>query len=93
MTLTRSCWPADTSESVIATTVGDLLRDGEQIYPREVENELSGHPEVGDAIVLGVPDRRWGQQDLSHARDLRLSEPADARRENKTVPSDFPGAL
>jgi acyl-CoA synthetase (AMP-forming)/AMP-acid ligase II len=34
---------------------------GEKIFPEEVENALKGHPAVFDAVVVGVPDERWGQ--------------------------------
>ncbi len=35
---------------------------GEKIYPEEVESALKAHPDVFDAIVVGVPDPRWGQR-------------------------------
>ncbi len=35
---------------------------GEKIYPEEVEGALKCHPEVFDALVVGVPDERWGQR-------------------------------
>jgi 3-oxocholest-4-en-26-oate---CoA ligase len=34
---------------------------GEKIHPEEVEQALRDHPDVGDAVVVGVPDERWGQ--------------------------------
>jgi acyl-CoA synthetase (AMP-forming)/AMP-acid ligase II len=35
---------------------------GEKIFPEEVEAAIVSHPEVYDAIVVGVPDERWGQR-------------------------------
>ncbi len=35
---------------------------GEKIYPDEVEMALKSHPAVFDAIVVGVPDDRWGER-------------------------------
>ncbi|HEX6311334.1 MAG TPA: acyl-CoA synthetase [Acidimicrobiia bacterium] len=35
---------------------------GEKVYPEEVESALKGHPEVFDAVVVGVPDERWGER-------------------------------
>ncbi len=35
---------------------------GEKVYCEEVEEALKGHPEVFDAVVVGVPDERWGQR-------------------------------
>ena len=35
---------------------------GEKVYPEEVEAVLKAHPGVADAVVVGVPDDRWGQR-------------------------------
>jgi acyl-CoA synthetase (AMP-forming)/AMP-acid ligase II len=35
---------------------------GEKIYPEEVEAAVKSHPGVWDAVVIGVPDERWGQR-------------------------------
>ncbi len=35
---------------------------GEKVYAEEVEEALKAHPHVFDAIVVGVPDRRWGKR-------------------------------
>ena len=35
---------------------------GEKIFPEEVELVLKGHPDVFDAVVVGVPDERWGEK-------------------------------
>jgi acyl-CoA synthetase (AMP-forming)/AMP-acid ligase II len=35
---------------------------GEKIYPEEVEQALKSHPDVYDAVVVGVPDERWGER-------------------------------
>jgi len=34
---------------------------GEKIFPEEVESAVRSHPDVMDAIVVGAPDKRWGQ--------------------------------
>ena len=34
---------------------------GEKVFPEEVEAVLKAHPDVFDAIVVGVPDERWGE--------------------------------
>jgi fatty-acyl-CoA synthase len=46
--------------------VQDRLKDmivsgGENVYPRAVEDVLLAHPAVLDAVVIGVPDARWGE--------------------------------
>ncbi len=35
---------------------------GEKIFPEEVEAALKSHPAVFDAVVVGVPDKRWGER-------------------------------
>ncbi|GEM29842.1 acyl-CoA synthetase [Nocardia neocaledoniensis NBRC 108232] len=35
---------------------------GEKIYPEEVEGALKAHPDIFDALVVGVEDARWGQR-------------------------------
>ncbi|RKD25096.1 AMP-binding protein [Ammoniphilus oxalaticus] len=39
-----------------------IIRGGENIYPREIEEFLHSHPKVLDAQVTGVPDARYGEQ-------------------------------
>jgi len=39
-----------------------IIRGGENIYPREIEDVLVAHEDVGQAAVYGVPDERWGEQ-------------------------------
>ncbi|MEY2447728.1 MAG: 3-oxocholest-4-en-26-oate---CoA ligase [Acidimicrobiaceae bacterium] len=35
---------------------------GEKVYPEEVEAVLKAHPAIADAVVVGVPDERWGSR-------------------------------
>jgi acyl-CoA synthetase (AMP-forming)/AMP-acid ligase II len=35
---------------------------GEKVFPEEVEEPLRDHPAVADAVVVGVPDERWGER-------------------------------
>lgn len=39
-----------------------IIRGGENIYPREIEEHLLTHPDVVDAQVFGVPDDRFGEE-------------------------------
>jgi fatty-acyl-CoA synthase len=38
-----------------------IIRGGENIYPRELEELLFRHPAVGDIAVVGLPDPKWGE--------------------------------
>jgi fatty-acyl-CoA synthase len=38
-----------------------IIRGGENIYPREIEDVLFAHPSVAEASVVGVPDPTWGE--------------------------------
>jgi len=45
-----------------------IIRGGENIYPREIELVLFGHPRVADVAVFGVPDPEWGEQPAAVVR-------------------------
>jgi fatty-acyl-CoA synthase len=38
-----------------------IIRGGENIYPREIEELLFSHPSVADVAVVGIPDAQWGE--------------------------------
>jgi fatty-acyl-CoA synthase len=39
-----------------------IIRGGENVYPREIEEFLYSHPDVADVQVTGVPDERYGEE-------------------------------
>lgn len=39
-----------------------IIRGGENIYPREIEELLHTHPEISDAQVIGVPSEKYGEE-------------------------------
>jgi fatty-acyl-CoA synthase len=39
-----------------------VIRGGENVYPREIEEFLYRHPKIQDVQVVGVPDRRYGEE-------------------------------
>jgi fatty-acyl-CoA synthase len=39
-----------------------VIRGGENVYPREIEEFLYGHPKIQDVQVIGVPDRKYGEE-------------------------------
>src|SRR6185437_12990200 len=57
---------ATMDEQGYAKIVGRLkdmvIRGGENVYPREVEEYLYGHPKISDVQVVGVPDAKYGEE-------------------------------
>ncbi len=54
-----------------------LIRGGENIYPREIEEFLYQHPKVEQVEVIGVPDPRYGEEICAWVK-LRAGESASA---------------
>ena len=56
-----------------------LIRGGENIYPREVEEFLLTIPDVSDAYVIGVPSARYGEEVMAWVklRDGRALSPGE----------------
>jgi len=52
---------ADGAVTMLGRGSVSINSGGEKIYPEEVEAALKGHPDVFDALVVGVPDPRFGQ--------------------------------
>ncbi len=52
-----------------------LIRGGENIFPAEIENLLVTHPDVADAVVIGVPDDVWGERVVAVVRLRRPDVP------------------
>jgi len=53
-----------------------IIRGGENIYPREIENLLYTHPKVADAQVLGIPDDKLGEAIVAWIR-VKTGEAAE----------------
>ncbi len=48
---------------------------GEKVYPEEVEAVVKGHPDIADAVVVGVADERWGEKVVVVARPAEGTRP------------------
>jgi len=57
-----------------------IIRGGENIYPREIEDVLFKHPAVAECAVVGIPDDRWGEV---VAAFMRLTPGADRPAETE----------
>jgi len=47
---------------VVGRSKDMVIRGGENVYPREIEEFLYTHPDIADAQVVGVPDPRYGEE-------------------------------
>ncbi|MEU7789556.1 AMP-binding protein [Amycolatopsis sp. NPDC049159] len=52
-----------------------VIRGGENLYPREIEEFLYTHPDVLDAQVIGVPDEKYGEELMAWVRMRDGAEP------------------
>jgi fatty-acyl-CoA synthase len=55
-----------------------VIRGGENVYPREIEEFLYTHPDIADVQVIGVPDERYGEEICAWVKMRDGAEPLDA---------------
>lgn len=55
-----------------------VIRGGENIYPREIEDFLYEHPDIEDVQVIGVPDERYGEELAAWIKMKAGAQPLDA---------------
>ena len=65
-----------------------IISGGFNVYPREVEDVLTAHPDVAMAAVIGVPDEKWGEKVLAvvvlrPGADIEPGELIELEREKK----------
>ena len=48
--------------NIVGRSKDMVIRGGENVYPREIEEFLYGHPAIADVQVIGVPDPRYGEE-------------------------------
>ena len=64
---------------VVVGRIKDMvIRGGENIYPREIEEFLFTHPDIAEAQVVGVPDEKYGEELCAWIRMRPGAEPLDA---------------
>jgi len=79
MTMTRRDDPVESRVSTIGRMKEMIIRSGENLYPREIEEFLHKHPKISDVYIVGIPDKRYGEQVLA-AVILKAGEQARAYR-------------
>jgi fatty-acyl-CoA synthase len=55
-----------------------VIRGGENVYPREIEEFLYSHPDVVDVQVIGVPDEKYGEELMAWIKVREGAEPLTA---------------
>jgi fatty-acyl-CoA synthase len=55
-----------------------VIRGGENVYPREIEEFLYSHPDIEDVQVIGVPDQRYGEETCAWVKMRAGATPLDA---------------
>ncbi len=53
---------ADGYLNIVGRIKDMVIRGGENVYPREIEEFLFTHPDIADAQVIGVPDEKYGEE-------------------------------
>jgi fatty-acyl-CoA synthase len=48
--------------NIVGRSKDMVIRGGENVYPREIEEFLYGHPDIADVQVIGVPSERYGEE-------------------------------
>ena len=64
---------------------------GEKIFPEEVEAALKAHPKVFDCLVVGIPDKRWGEKVMAiiQSRDGKEIKLNDLKNSCKTYVASY----
>ena len=63
--------------NIVGRSKDMIIRGGENIYPREIEEFLYSHPLIKDVQIVGVPDARYGEE-IAAFVVTRTSDPIDA---------------
>jgi fatty-acyl-CoA synthase len=63
---------------IVDRTKDMVITGGFNVFPREVEDVLTTHPAVGQVMVIGVPDEKWGEAVKAVVVLQAGHEPSDA---------------
>jgi fatty-acyl-CoA synthase len=74
---------ADGYVNIVGRIKDMVIRGGENVYPREIEEFLYSHPDIADVQVIGVPDKKYGEELCAWVRLVDGAPPltAEALRE------------
>src|SRR4051794_39364977 len=68
---------ADGYVNIVGRIKDLVIRGGENVYPREIEEFLYGHPDIADVSVVGVPDEKYGEELMAWIVMQPGAEPLD----------------
>jgi fatty-acyl-CoA synthase len=69
---------ADGYVNIVGRIKDMIIRGGENVYPREIEEFLYTHPDIADVQVIGVPDQKYGEEIMAWIRVRDGAQPLDA---------------
>jgi fatty-acyl-CoA synthase len=64
--------------NIVGRSKDMVIRGGENVYPREVEEFLYSHPDIEDVQVIGVPDEKYGEELCAWVKMRAGADPLDA---------------
>jgi fatty-acyl-CoA synthase len=70
--------------SIVGRKKDMVISGGFNVYPREIEDVLTSHPDVASAAVIGIPDVKWGEAVVAFVQ-LRAGRSIDAEMLTKWV--------
>jgi len=77
-----ACRDADGNFRITGRLKDMIIRGGENIYPKEIEEFIYTHPAVRDVQVIGVPDKKYGEEIMAC---IILKEPGSVTAEEMTA--------
>ncbi|MGH3438444.1 MAG: class I adenylate-forming enzyme family protein [Sciscionella sp.] len=80
-------WDAGEYVTIVGRKDDMLISGGENVHPVQVEEALNSHPGIADSLVVGVPDKQWGQRVVAYVvREDESLTAADCERHCRDHP-------
>ena len=79
-------WTTTATCNIVGRIKDLIIRGGENVYPREVEEFLYTHPDIADVQVVGVPDERYGEELMRVGAPARRARPLTVEDDPRVLP-------